>query len=76
MARARYRFEGNVYWVEKDEYQDYEALMIMSGCQHNIIAESTFSYWGAWLNQNPEKIVIASRRWVKGNMHDEGWILM
>ena len=73
MAKARYKFEGDIYWIEKDEYKDYEALMIMSRCRHNIIAESTFSYWGAWLNQNPEKIVVASRKWYQGNMYDKGW---
>lgn len=76
MARARYKFAGNVYWVEKEEFKDYEALMIMAKCRHNIIAESTFSYWGAWLNQNPDKIVIASRKWFQGNLYDEGWKLL
>jgi len=76
MAKARYKFEGDIYWVDKDEYQDYETMMIMSKCQHNIIAESTFSYWGAWLNQNPEKVVVASRKWYGGSMYDEGWKLL
>ncbi len=73
MAEARYKFEGSVYWVGKEEYSDYEAMMIMAGCRHNVIAESTFSYWGAWLNQNPEKIVIASRKWFQGSMYDNSW---
>ena len=46
-----------------DADKNYEDLRLMSACRHHIIANSTFSWWGGWLNPDPEKRVIAPRRW-------------
>jgi len=71
----------NVYFVDKN-IPDYEELILMSKCKNNIIANSSFSWWGAWLNQKANKIVIAPQKWfgnpdIKYNMDDripEEWI--
>ena len=57
----------------------YNDMRLMSLCNHNIISNSTFSWWGAWLNVNPNKKVIAPKQWFSDvtNCNDlipEDWI--
>ena len=64
-------FTDDLLWCRK-HFQGFEIrkgpepddLFTMASCDNNIIANSTFSWWGAYLNQNENKIVIAPRQWV------------
>lgn len=59
-CKKNFNFE-NIVFVEGNS--NIEDLLCMSLCENNIIANSTFSWWGAWLNQNKNKKVIAPKLW-------------
>ena len=56
--RLFYKWRGSLT-NEKDVDDLYDLIL----CDHNIISNSTFSWWAAWLNKNPEKVIFGPKRW-------------
>ena len=86
-------FSDDIEWVKENlkcpqpaiyvsDYalEPHEDLTLMSRCHHHIIANSSFSWWGAWLNPKEDKIVIAPPRWTNAvpskhpNILPSSWI--
>ncbi len=80
-----YVFSDDVEWVKKEfksnhhftvvennrRIESANDMWLMSICKHNIVANSTFSWWGAWLNKNPNKIVVSPDIWLSEKKHYE-----
>lgn len=63
-CRTNIKLKQKVTFVDHNTAErSYEDMYLMSQCSHNIIANSTFSWWGAWLNQNTDRQVVAPARW-------------
>lgn len=69
--------------VSSPALKEYEELVLMSQCHHHVIANSSFSWWSAWLNDRPGKIVVAPLHWngstTRSSMQDlipPDWILI
>jgi hypothetical protein len=85
-----YVFSDDIPWVKENlglqnaifidwnlGVKSWEDMYLMSLCKHNIIANSTFSWWGAWLNQNPDKMVLCPPKYINSddsaNFFPDAW---
>jgi hypothetical protein len=84
-ARNKWGQDKNAIIVEGNEDYPAQDIYLMSACDHNIIANSSFSWWGAWLNAGADKTVIAPRQWFQPevlrkkntcDLYPDGWVLM
>ena len=86
-----YVFSDDIEWVRQNlrldnaEYVDFnrgedswQDMLLMSRCSHHIICNSTFSWWGAWLGRNPDKVVLVPEKWFNTaaapNIYPAQWI--
>ena len=70
-VRRNLRLDYPVAYMDHNgEDRDYEDLRLMSACKHHIIANSSFSWWGAWLCADPGQIVIAPKKWFNKSPSD------
>ena len=86
-----YIFSDDIDWVKENlpieesvfvncnkKEESFKDMILMSKCKHNIIANSSFSWWGAWLNQYSKKIIICPNKWLNTqttpDIYCDGWI--
>jgi len=84
-----FAFSDDPEWVRTNLHFDYpftivshntakssvEDMHLMSLCKHNIIANSSFSWWSAWLNKNPHKVIIAPKIWFQDKLANTSEII-
>lgn len=61
-CKENLKYNFPIHFVET--HNAHSDMYLMSLCKHNVIANSSFSWWGAWLNANPKKMVIAPKQWI------------
>jgi hypothetical protein len=84
-CKNNFGYSDKINYIDhNDEKNGHIDMHLMAQCKHNIIANSTFSWWGAWLNQNKNKVVICPSKWFGKNLehqsikdlYEQDWIII
>ena len=81
-VKAQLKIDLPCHYVDHNHgAESYNDMRLMSLCRHHIIANSSFSWWGAWLNTYPDKIVVSPRRWfasanITKDLFPHGWLAL
>lgn len=79
-CKSNIKFPSKANYIDWNKKENsYIDMYLMSQCKHNIIPNSSFSWWGAFLNNNPQKVIIAPKNWTaidesNGKRHPQNWI--
>ena len=80
-VRANLRLPGETRYVSEHTQTALQDLVLMSRCTHHVTANSSFSWWGAWLNPRPDKVVVTPQHWFQPaagldtrDLRPAGWV--
>lgn len=62
-VKSHFKSELPLVFIEQSDEELHSDFRLMSMCKHNVIANSSYSWWAAWLNNNDQKIVVAPKKW-------------
>ena len=75
-VKANLKVPGKATYIDWNSGKaSFEDMRLMSNCRHHVIANSSFSWWGAWLNPDKEKMVVAPKLWFSDSKRDSSDII-
>jgi hypothetical protein len=82
-CQSNFNFKQEMFFINDPNLKDTDEMYLMSKCDHNVIANSSFSWWGAWMNKSDKNKVIAPKQWFNidkipdwSDIYSENWIIL